>query len=218
VVRTRAKGHSTGDNGPMRLHDYAPPPALLQWLIDSDPAIRWQVMRDLVGEAPSTIAAERSRVASEGWGARLLDLQGLDGNWGDGISKPKWHSNLYTLLLLRDMGLDSMSEQARRAVGLLRDRVTWGPELPFFEGEVEPCINGGVLAVGAYFGEASERLLDRLLSEQLEDGGWNCEAPKSRRSSSTPPSASSTDYWNTREPTVPPRRLPKPGPEDRSTS
>ena len=78
------------------------------------------------------------------------------------------------------------SERARRAVGLVRDNCTWGPEFgdsPFFEGEVEPCINGRVLASGAYFGEASDRLVDRLLHEQLEDRGWNCEAPPSKRSS-----------------------------------
>ena len=170
----------------MRLDDYAPRPAQLKWLLDSDPAIRWQVMRDLTGEAESRIAAERSRIASEGWGARLLALQGPDGSWGDGASKPKWYSTLYTLVLLRNMGLDSTSTQARRAVGLVRDKVTWGPEFgnaSFFEGEVEPCINGGVLVLGGYFGEASDRLVDRLLGEQLEDGGWNCEAPKSRRSS-----------------------------------
>jgi hypothetical protein len=90
---------------------------------------------------------------------------------------------LYTLLLLREMGLDPASEQARRAVSLVRDQFTWGPGAPFFEGETEPCINGGVLALGGYFGETSGRLADRLLGEQLEDGGWNCEAPKSRRSS-----------------------------------
>jgi hypothetical protein len=170
----------------MHLDDYAPRPAQLRWLLDSDPAIRWQVMTDLTGEAPSAIEAERSCVASQGWGARFLALQGLDGNWGDGNSKPKWHSTMYTLLLLRDMGLDSTSEQARRAVGLVCDKVTWGAEFgnaSFFEGEIEPCINGGVLALGGYFGEASDRLVARLLSEQLEDGGWNCEAPKSRRSS-----------------------------------
>ena len=159
---------------------------VMQWLLDSDPSIRWQVMRDLTEERDEIVAAERSRVASEGWGARLLALQGLDGSWGDGASKRKWESTLYTLLLLRAMGLDSTSQQARRAVGLVRDKFTWGPEFgdaPFFEGEVEPCINGGVLALGGYFGEASDRLVDRLLGEQLEDGGWNCEAPRSRRSS-----------------------------------
>ena len=170
----------------MRHHHYAPQPEQLEWLLDSDPAIRWQVMRDLTGDSPDAIAAERSRVASEGWGARLLAVQGPDGKWGDGVSKPKWHATLYTLLLLRHMGLDPASEQARRAVGLLREQFTWGAEFgdaSFFEGETEPCINGGVLALGAYFGEASDRLVDRLLGEQLQDGGWNCDAPKSTRSS-----------------------------------
>ena len=81
-----------------------PKKAVIQWLLDSDPSIRWQVMRDLTKEPDEVVAAERSRVASEGWGARHLDLQGPDGRWGDGISTPKWESTLYTLLLLRDMG------------------------------------------------------------------------------------------------------------------
>lgn len=159
---------------------------LMEWLLDSDPSIRWQVMRDLMDEPGDVVAAERLRVASEGWGARLLDLQAPDGQWGGGAYIfPGWISSTDTLLLLRDLGLDPTSERARRAIGLVRD-TSWGPEFddaPFFEGEVEPCINGRVLASGAYFGEASERLLDRLLHEQLEDGGWNCKAPPSRRSS-----------------------------------
>lgn len=158
-----------------------PKKSVIQWLLDSDPSIRWQVMRDLTKEPNEFVAAERSRVASEGWGARLLDLQRPDGKWGDGTSTPKWASTLYTLLLLRNMGLDPTSEQARTVVSLVRDKVTWGPEFsdsPFFEGEVEPCINGGVLALGGYFGETSDRLLDRLLGEQLKDGGWNCEAER----------------------------------------
>jgi hypothetical protein len=152
----------------------------IEWLLDSDPSIRWQVVRDLTGE-PGGAAAERSRIASEGWGARLLDQQRPDGNWGDDVATPRWRSNLFTLLLLRSMGLDPTSERARRAVGLVRQRVTWGPEFgnsPFFEGEVEPCINGGVVALGAYFGETSDRLVGRLLDEQLADGGWNCEAER----------------------------------------
>jgi hypothetical protein len=91
-----------------------------------------------------------------------------------------------TLMLLKDLGLDPTSERARGAISLVRDDCTWGPEFgdsPFFEGEVEPCINGRVLGLGAYFGPASNRLLDRLLGEQLPDGGWNCQAPPSKRSS-----------------------------------
>jgi hypothetical protein len=158
-----------------------PKKSVIQWLLDSDPSIRWQVMRDLIEKPDEVVAAERSRVALEGWGAQLLGRQGLDGMWGDGSSTPKWEATLYTLLLLRDMGLDPASEQARTAVGLVRNKVTWGPEFgdaPFFDGEVEPCINGGVLALGGYFRETSDRLLDRLLGEQLKDGGWNCEAER----------------------------------------
>jgi len=158
-----------------------PKKAVIRWLLDSDPSIRWQVMRDLTEEPDELIAAERSRVALDGWGARLLELQRPDGKWGDGTCVPQWQSTLFTLLLLRYLGLDPTSGHARTAVGLVRDQVTWGPEFgdsPFFEGEVEPCINGGTLALGGYFGETSDRLLDRLLGEQLADGGWNCEAER----------------------------------------
>ncbi len=151
------------------------------WLLDADPSIRWQVMRDLIQSPAEVVAAERSRVASEGWGARLLDRQRADGQWGDGVSTPFWWSNMYTLLFLRDLGLDPTSARARSAVERVREHVTWGPEFgnsPFFEGEVEPCINGRVVALGAYFSERSDRLIDRLLSEQLADGGWNCEAER----------------------------------------
>ena len=160
---------------------------VIDWLLDSDPSIRWQVMHDLLGEPDATVAHERSRVAVEGWGARLLDLQGPDGHWGGASFVPDASISTHdTLQLLRHLGADPASERMRRAIGLVRDRCTWGAEFgesPFFEGEVEPCINGRTLAVGAYFGEASDRLLDRLLSEQLSDGGWNCDAPPSRRSS-----------------------------------
>jgi hypothetical protein len=162
------------------------PESVLTWLLDSDPSIRWQVLRDLKHESPQVVAAERARVASEGWGARLLELQGTDGQWAGDTFRPHWTSTFYTLLLLRDLGLDPASARAKSAIGLVREKCDWGPEWhnsPFFEGEVEPCINGRVLALGAYFGQASDRLLDRLLGEQLEDGGWNCEAPPSKRSS-----------------------------------
>src|SRR5213080_3931313 len=161
--------------------------SVIEWLLDSDPSIRWQVMRDLIAESDATVARERSRVAAEGWGARLLDLQGADGHWGGAAFVPRaWISTMDTLQLLRDLGVDPESDRMRRAIGQVRERCTWGEEFgdaPFFEGEVEPCINGRVLACGAYFGEASDRLVDRLLSEQLQDGGWNCEAPPSKRSS-----------------------------------
>jgi hypothetical protein len=160
---------------------------LVGWLLDSDPAIRWQAHRDLLASPAPVVAAERARVATEGWGARLLELQGGDGQWGGAaFIKNTWTSTFETLTELRLLGIDPASERVRAAVARVRDRVTWGPgwnDSPFFEGEVEPCINGRTLACGAYFGAASERLAARLIGEQLADGGWNCEAPKSQRSS-----------------------------------
>jgi hypothetical protein len=222
------------------------------WLLDSDPAIRWQVMRDLTDEPAEVVAAERAKIATEGWGARLLALQGTDGQWGRdvlpassqgegddlpdvgarkllrelhdvsldrlagyldldaetlaawendpqpnpedegfekyrsvlnwmrnsiGTLKPSWTSTTFTLMLLRDMGLDPASEQARQAVALVRDNSRWDHDgQRFFDGEVEPCINGKVVALGAYFAQDVDGVVERLLGEQLDDGGWNCEA------------------------------------------
>lgn len=150
---------------------------VIDWLLDSDPAIRWQVMRDLTDAPDAAVAAERARVASDGWGARLLALQGPDGQWGGGTYFPLWTSTAWTLMLLRDFGLDPASEEARRAVALVRDNSTWEHDgEPFFAGEVEPCINGMAVAIGSYFGQDVQGVVDRLLGEQMSDGGWNCEA------------------------------------------
>lgn len=87
---------------------------IIDWLLDADPSIRSQVMRDLTDTPAEIVAAERSRIASEGWGPRLLDQQRPDGQWGDGIATPFWWSNLYTLLFLRDLGLDPTNARANR--------------------------------------------------------------------------------------------------------
>ena len=157
--------------------------AVVDWLLDADPSIRWQVLRDLADAPAGEVAAERARVAGEGWGARLLALQGADGRWGGAAWNRGWDSTLHALLLLRDFGLDPASGEARRAVSLVRDRVTWRgcgpPECDgnaLFAGELEPCINGQVAAAGAYFGQDVRGIVGRLLKEQLPDGGWNCEA------------------------------------------
>ena len=159
--------------------------AVTKWLLDGDASIRWQVMRDLTHEPAEVVAAERSRVASEGWGAQLLGLQSPEGHWSDD-TQHGWMTTTDALQLLKDLGVDPASDKVRTAIGLVEDRITWfmlDGQPPFFDGETEACINGRILAAGAYFGASCDRLLERLLGEQLEDGGWNCEAPTSRRSS-----------------------------------
>ena len=140
-------------------------------------------MRDLIDAPADRVAAERAKVATEGAGAQLLALQAADGRWGGAAWNRGWDSTMHVLTLLREMGLDPASDEARRAIGLVRERVTWrgcGPpecdDNRFFAGEVEPCINGQVAAAGAYFGQDVSGIVDRLLAEQLSDGGWNCEA------------------------------------------
>jgi len=164
--------------------------AVLDWLLDSDPAIRWQVLRDLVQTPAEAVAAERVRVATEGWGAMLLALQGKDGQWAGGACFPApslhqwnknqgqpWISTLPTLQLLHDFGVDPCSDQVRHAVALVRDGCRWEHAgQPFFRGEVEPCINGRTVTLGTYFQQNMDGLVVRLLGEQLDDGGWNCEA------------------------------------------
>ena len=162
----------------------------MDWLLDSDPAIRWQVLRDLVHAPTDVVAAERARVATAGWGARLLALQGDDGQWAGGACFPArslyqpdreqgqpWISTLPALQLLWDLGIDPSSERVRRAVAMVRDHCRWEHAgQPFFSGEVEPCINGRVVTLGTYFDQDVDGVVNRLLGEQLEDGGWNCEA------------------------------------------
>jgi hypothetical protein len=177
------KNRQMATNPPKR-QALKPERSVVRWLLDSDPSIRWQVMRDLTGAPAAEVTAERARVATEGWGARLLALQGADGTWGGAAWNRGWDSTMHVLWLLHHLGLDPASPEAQRAVGLIRDQVTWrgsGPpecdDNPFFAGELEPCINGQVATAGAYFGQDVSGIIDRLLGEQLSDGGWNCEAP-----------------------------------------
>jgi hypothetical protein len=183
------KEHQQMATTPPNRHHQQPDRSVIAWLLDSDPSIRWQVMRDLLGAPAEDVAAERARVATDGWGARLLAVQGADGAWAGAAWNHGWDSTMHVLTLLRELGLDPESSTARRAVGLVRECVRWRgwdwdgtwrgwdfEGTPFFAGEVEPCINGQVAASGAYFGQDVQRIVDRLLSEQLPDGGWNCEA------------------------------------------
>jgi hypothetical protein len=163
---------------------------VLDWLLDSDPAIRWQVLSDLADAPVELVATERARVATEGWGARLLALQGEDGQWEGGALFPArrtasgeqsvgqpWTATAYSLVSLREFGADPQCHQLRRVVAQVREHCRWEHAgQPFFAGEVEPCINGMVVALGAYFGQDVDGVVARLVGEQLEDGGWNCEA------------------------------------------
>ena len=164
---------------------------VLDWLLDSDPAIRWQALLDLTDAPAEIVAAERARVGTEGWGARLLALQGEDGQWAGGALLPArraktanggqskgqpWTATAYSLVALRDFGIDPQCEKMRRAVAQVREHCRWEHAgQPFFSGEVEPCINGMTVALGAYFDQDVDGVVARLLGEQLEDGGWNCE-------------------------------------------
>ena len=156
---------------------------VVDWLLDGDPAIRWQVMRDLVGASATAVERERKKVARQGWGALLLERQDEDGRWARGLYTPKWTSTTYTMLLLRDLGLPPTNAQAKRACRLLLDegmRPDGG--IHFGDRETsETCITGMVLSILAYFRFADDRLhtiADHLLRVQMPDGGWNCRRPR----------------------------------------
>jgi hypothetical protein len=157
----------------------------IAWLLDGDPAIRWQVLRDLSNASPDDVAAERARVEHDGWGGRLLGLEDPDGLWAGGACFPAsytggepgqpWTATMHTLQTLQLLGLDRASESARRAVALVAENGRWEHAgQRYFDGEVEPCINGRIIETGAYFGIDVAAIVERILDERLEDGGWNC--------------------------------------------
>ena len=147
------------------------------WLLDADPAIRWQVLRDLTDAPASEVAAERARVAREGWGAALLAAQDADGRWGGGTFFPRGTGTFDTLHLLHQLGIEPQSPELQRALEPVHEAARWDydPNFRFFDGEVEPCINGRVVGMGAAWGRDVRGIVDRLLNEQMDDGGWNCE-------------------------------------------
>ena len=161
----------------------------VDWLLDSDPSIRWQVMRDLLDAPESEWRAERAEVETTGWGARLLSYEDEDGQWAGGAFAPRdfdarewqevgqpWTATTFSLSQLREFGLDPASDRARRAVELIGANSRWEHDgQPYWEGEVEECINGRTVADGAYFGVDVSPIVDRLVGERLDDGGWNCE-------------------------------------------
>jgi hypothetical protein len=159
---------------------------VVDWLLDSDPAIRWQVLRDLTDASPDEVVAERAGVQREGWGARFLALQGADGLWDGGALFPMsytggesgqpWTTTMHTLQTLQVFGLDPACEAACRAIALVAEHGRWEHAgQRYFDGEVEPCINGRTIETGAYFGVDVAPIVERILGERLADGGWNCE-------------------------------------------
>lgn len=165
-------------------------PALLDWLLDSDPALRWQVERDLAGAPPEVWEATRARVATEGFGARLLALQDPDGQWAGGAYFPAdldvhgpeaapdagqpWTATTWSLNSLREWGLDAAVLAG--TAELLAANSRWEyDDLPYWGGEVDCCINAYTLANGAWLGADVSQLARWFLDHRLADGGWNCE-------------------------------------------
>ncbi len=156
--------------------------SLCSWLLEGDPALRWQVMQDLLGASADAVAAERALVATTGWGARLLAAQDADGLWAGALYSPKWTSTTYTLLLLERLGLSPSDPQGRAAC-----RALWQAARPYGGGftlaktvrEPETCITGMLVKLAAYYGIDDQRIdatVRWLVGQQLEDGGWNCES------------------------------------------
>ncbi len=159
------------------------------WLLDSDPAIRHQVLRDLLGADADAVAAERARVAHEGWGSWLLALQSPDGSWDGGTYRPAWApddrpffsawtATHFSVTLLRELGADPADPSVRDAVERVARDVRWEEDdggLSYFELALEPCIVGVLLSNTVYFGFDAARTLERAIATQLPDGGWNCE-------------------------------------------
>ncbi len=159
-------------------------PDVFIWLMQGDPAIRWQVMRDLLDVPERRWQAERRRVARAGWGAQFLALQESGGGWGGGIYSPKWTSTTYTLLQLRDLGLSGSNRAARRGARLALNGLVGQPGTPLFEKNLrrlDLCVAGMAVSLAAYFDlrrAGTEAILAHLLEHQMDDGGWNCNVKK----------------------------------------
>ena len=163
---------------------------VIKWLLQGDPAIRWQAQRDLLGVAEAVVQAERQQVSTTGWGTRLLSYQEPSGLWGGGLYGPKWISTTYTMLLLRRLGLDPGNSQAQQACRILLDKGFYADGgINFFHSfkHSETCVTGMVLSILSYFTYHDERvakLVEHLLNQQMADGGWNCESYKGATHSS----------------------------------
>jgi len=165
--------------------------SVVPWLLDSDPALRWQVERDIVGEPPEVWEATRATTATEGFGARLLALQDPDGQWAGGAFFPAdfdfhgpeaapgvqpWTATTWTLNSLREWGIDAGILRERRTPELLAANSRWEYEnLPYWTGEVDCCINAWTVANGVWLGVDITGIVDWFVEHQMADGGWNCE-------------------------------------------
>jgi hypothetical protein len=164
-----------------------PDPALVDWLLDADPALRWQVERDVVGAPGDVWRATRARVAREGFGARLLALQDADGQWAGGAFFPRgftgedharegqpWTATTWSLNSLREWGVDAaaLGDTAER----LAENSRWEyDDLPYWGGEVDCCINAWTLMNGLWLGADVDGIATWFVEHRLDDGGWNCE-------------------------------------------
>jgi hypothetical protein len=154
--------------------------ATTRWLLAGDPTVVWQVQRDLLGRAASTWQATRRKIATQGWGARLLARRAADGTWGGGLYNPKWTSTFYTLQLLTQLGLAPNNSQGRSSCRLLlREGVTTGGGVSLWPSRsTDTCVTAMLLHMACHFGfgrdERVERMTQWLLGEQMSDGGWNC--------------------------------------------
>ena len=163
---------------------------LVYWLLEGDPAIRYQVHRDILETEPQKLQVLRNEMVTKGWVKRLLDEQAEDDIWGGGLYSPKWISSTYTLLLLKRFSIPSDNSQARRGTVILLDRGLYkdgGINFSKTIARSETCITGMVLSLLSYFKVKDERiknLIDYLIAEQMHDGGWNCKKHKEAKHSS----------------------------------
>jgi hypothetical protein len=159
-------------------------PELLTWLLDADPALRWQVERDLAGAPENVWRATRARVATEGFGARLLARQDPDGQWAGGAFFPAgfqgdeegqpWTATTWSLSSLRDWGLDAAALAGTAEKIAANSRWEYD-DLPYWGGEVDCCINSWTLANGTWLGVDVSGIAQWFVDHRLPDGGWNCE-------------------------------------------
>jgi len=154
---------------------------VINWLLDGDVVIQYQVYRDLLDEDRKDL---REKISKEGWGRKYLLLRNKDGHWGRGFYSPKWTSSHYTLIDLKNLGISPDIREAKETIELIiqNNKITDGgihPEIKSNHSDV--CVNGMFLNYACYFGTEEEKLesvVDFILSQQMKDGGFNCRSNK----------------------------------------